>query len=326
MRIRRRSCRGKWRSSAEHHDRIGALRAETAAVVEELNAAMGTMKGSRELAAMRLEHEQDTQALGARLKRCRRRWRRRRGEVAANEKRSVDAKAVMPSVSRQLATQALRFAEDASKRKQRLFALALDPRVLRRLVAPSPRRLQARSAAGHRRRRRCRRPRCQRRRRRRLGDAARPLRRLSGAYEMWSRRKYTRSRSTRCTGALARSLPTREGGRVAGELTLRRSGAPGRSAHRRTQEAPALVSDRTAAASSALYSQRCVPRPPRSTRAILLEERLGTLLEVGGDRRHVLREIVVAEVGEGAAAERREPTLPRSRARAATPPPTARAC
>ncbi len=53
---------------AEHHDRIGALRAETAAVVEELNAAMGTMKGSRELAAMRLEHEQDTQALGARLK------------------------------------------------------------------------------------------------------------------------------------------------------------------------------------------------------------------------------------------------------------------
>ena len=111
---------------AEHHDRIGALRAETAAVVEELNAAMGTMKGSRELAAMRLEHEQDTQALGARLKALQAEVEAAEGEVAANEKRSVDAKAVMPSVSRQLATQALRFAEDAQQAEAaKLFALAL---------------------------------------------------------------------------------------------------------------------------------------------------------------------------------------------------------
>ena len=52
----------------EHSQRMYALRAERTSIMNELQEEMGSVKGGREFAEMREQHEQDVQAIGLRLR------------------------------------------------------------------------------------------------------------------------------------------------------------------------------------------------------------------------------------------------------------------
>lgn len=102
------------------------LRAERTAIMNELQEEMGSVKGGREFAGMREQHEQDVQAIGSRLRALQSYVETAEAELAVQEENSTRARAVLPAAARELATLALSFSENGqSEEAAALFAHSL---------------------------------------------------------------------------------------------------------------------------------------------------------------------------------------------------------
>ena len=72
------------------------LRAERTGIMSELQEEMGSVKGGREFAEMREQHEQDVQAIGLRLRALQSYVETAEAELAVQEENSTRARAVGP--------------------------------------------------------------------------------------------------------------------------------------------------------------------------------------------------------------------------------------
>jgi len=110
----------------EHSQRMYSLRAERTGIMNELQEEMGSVKGGREFAEMREQHEQDVQAIGLRLRALQSYVETAEAELAVQEENSTRARAVLPGAAREMATLALSFSEDSQPEEAAsLFAHSL---------------------------------------------------------------------------------------------------------------------------------------------------------------------------------------------------------
>jgi len=110
----------------EHSQRMYTLRAERTAIMNQLQEQMGSVKGSREFAEMREQHEQDVEAIGLRLRALQSYVESAEADLAAQEENATRARAVLPAAARELAALALSFSEKGeSEEAAALFAHSL---------------------------------------------------------------------------------------------------------------------------------------------------------------------------------------------------------
>ncbi|KAL3913209.1 MAG: hypothetical protein SGPRY_008065 [Prymnesium sp.] len=95
----------------QHAQRMYSLRAERSAIMNQLQEEMGSLKGSREFAEMREQHEQDVLAISNRLRALQAYVESAEAELSSLELTSTRARAVLPAAARELASLSLSYSE-----------------------------------------------------------------------------------------------------------------------------------------------------------------------------------------------------------------------